>query len=365
MVLDANPGRQAYFVYWFHADVSPDRAQLVYSSCQYPTEYEEAGISQADAEAILARHGPDWYERGKHHYEIALLRLDGSAQQRLTHNLYIDHYPVWLPNGDRIAFVSSPEGSVGHSGASTSPLNLRKAGLYIMSADGSDVLPIAPELRHVDLVAPVWSPDGQRLAFVVREGTTYAEEPRVVYIVRSDGSELVKIGEMGDVSVHGVAAPTWSPDSERVAFASNNGQEWIINTVRFDGADLEQIWSSGSQDHIRSITQVSWSPDGSELLFVYESVYIVATDGSSLRSLKQGGERTLAAWSPDGSRIATYHPGSRPTNLALLDASRDGTDLRILVDRDDMSQALCSGSSVFPQPETNPGRIQDCGGTGQ
>ena len=39
--------------------------------------------------------------------------------------------------------------------------------LYTMSADGSDVQIIASQLIGVALYPPVWSPDGQRLAFVV------------------------------------------------------------------------------------------------------------------------------------------------------------------------------------------------------
>ena len=75
----------------------------------------------------------------------------------------INHYPVWSPDGDRIAF---------------------NAGcLYTMSPDGSDVQPVveAPSgLLHsksvIALVPPVWSPDGQRLGFRGKRRKGWSEE---------------------------------------------------------------------------------------------------------------------------------------------------------------------------------------------
>ena len=88
MVLDANPGSPSLgshdFWYGFHADLSPDGAQLAYSSCEFHTEYEQ--FSQERLDQI----GAEWYERGKYHYEIALSGLDGGSQQRLTPNPPMD-----------------------------------------------------------------------------------------------------------------------------------------------------------------------------------------------------------------------------------------------------------------------------------
>ena len=54
--------------------------------------------------------------------------------------------------------------------------------------------------------------------------------------------------------------------------------------------------------------------------------------GSDLRLLPAVGTR--AAWSPDGSRIAIYQPGYREPDYTLYTMSRDGTDLRVLVEKD-------------------------------
>ncbi len=328
MVLDANPGFNSFpdgaeFVHGFHADLSPDGARLVYTSCQFPGEF----TSLYSEQEALALDGGRYYERGKFHYEIASSMLDGSNQQRLTHGLF-GHYPVWSPGSDRIAFRSSYD------------------SLYVMSADGDDVQLIV-SLPGARLYPPAWSPDGQRLAFVVNAGPFYSRGPLVVYTVRSDGSELVKIGEMGDlrVSEETPAAPTWSPDSERVGFARFDGREAIIHTVRPDGTDLRSAWSSGLGDSFPPISQVSWSPDGSEIRFVAEGIYTVGVDGSGLRELELDIKNDpegppSVAWSPDGTRVAVYYspysdcfPCVRGGPV-LITVLQDGADMRVLVFED-------------------------------
>ena len=124
-----------------------------------------------------------------------------------------------------------------------------------------------------------------------------------------------------------MAVPTWSPDSEELAFASVDGESQIIYAVKPDGTDLRTIWRSESDNPATPIFQVLWSPDGSELIFLSDGAYLVRQDSSDLRLLPAVGTR--AAWSPDGSRIAIYDPG-----YALYSMSRDGTDLRVLVEKD-------------------------------
>ena len=161
-----------------------------------------------------------------------------------------------------------------------------------MSVDGSDVQQIGPQSGGIAITPPVWSPDGERLAFVVNE---IDEESRWsglrdLYTVRTDGSELVKIGlagERGRSALTTVA--TWSPDSQRLAFASYDGEEWLIQTARFDGTDLKEIWridpNNASISWIWSVLEVSWSPDGSEILFASGEAYVIHADGSGFRNL--------------------------------------------------------------------------------
>ena len=311
------------FRHGFHADLSPDGTQLAYTSCQFPSEYGDP----ARADAVIAQDGPEWYERTLYSYEIALSGLDGRNQQRITHNRSIDeHYPVWSPDGGRIAFMRA--------------WGSNKGQIYTMSPDGSDLQSVGLADVKAALVPPVWSPDGQRLAFVADQGDAYPRVRRNVYTVRPDGSELAQVGEMGDLSfLPGItAAPTWSPDSQRLAFAGFNGKEFTIHTVRHDGSDLRQVWKK-ADTRLNPVSQVSWSPDGSELLFVHVGVYIVRPVGSGLRLLASTSDYyNVATWSSDGARIAFYSSetwGSAIVHASLRVMNRDGTDQRTLIETDD------------------------------
>ena len=327
------PGGSPELNYGSHASLSPNGARLIYSSCQFLTDYDVAEWPRQR----LQEEGTDWYEWGKYHYEIGLVDIDGGGQQRLTNNRWLDHYPVWSPSGNRIAFVS--ESSYRWNDFRREVVNWDEPLLYTMSVDGSDVQQIGPQSGGIAITPPVWSPDGERLAFVVNE---IDEESRWsglrdLYTVRTDGSELVKIGlagERGRSALTTVA--TWSPDSQRLAFASYDGEEWLIQTARFDGTDLKEIWridpNNASISWIWSVLEVSWSPDGSEILFASGEAYVIHADGSGFRNLgipapRERGAYMRVAWSPDGSEIAVYRPG-----LQLFTVSRDGTDLRVIAE---------------------------------
>ena len=125
--------------------------------------------------------------------------------------------------------------------------------------------------------------------------------------------------------------------------ANEEGGAGGIFIVRPDGSGLQQALEPHEPDW--DIFQVSWSPDGSEILAVSERrLFFVQPDGSGLRTLDLNDERDantnsgiIAAWSPDSTSIGLYVPGNPNENVPplLFTVARDGTDRRDLVHRDD------------------------------
>ena len=107
-----------------------------------------------------------------------------------------------------------------------------------------------------------------------------------------------------------VGSPVIAPDGQRVAFT--------IRETNWDDNEYEtEIWLGAAGVEPRPITngrkssqQPAWSPDGRWLAFVSDrdgkrQVYRIAIDGGEAERLTSGEEGVNAfAWSPDGRRIA-------------------------------------------------------------
>ena len=154
--------------------------------------------------------------------------------------------------------------------------------------------------------------------------------------------------------------PSWSPDGQRIAFVVDDGTDRGLFIAQADGTDRRKVASDPG------IREVAWSPDGSEILIVSDrpNLVFVSPEGASWRHLdlssvlgKEVAPGWRAVWSPDGSRIALYE-------RSLVTMSRDGADPRILFEgvlqRPAVDPAVCSLGVVVPEPEANPGLVRDC-----
>ncbi len=317
--------------------ISPDGEQVVYATCDYHRFYE------------LARVG-----------------VDGTQPQRLTRNTgRFDNHPAWSPDGRRLAFLAYDfDLQVGGS----RPSSIRPR-LYTMGSDGSDVTEVhieaAGELLHLP---PQWSPDSERLAFAQREVSGGVG----LYTVAVDG------GDPPQRLSATVSSASWSPDGTRLAFAKPDGDDVALYTIAADGTDAQRVttitgWQPryGEPDPTRVwIESLAWSPDGKHILHTCASaICVVSLDGAPVSEAPLRG--SLAAWSPDGSRIAV---ADAQHGTLVKTMAPDGSDARVLVlaalggpiaaesGYDDLaaSQAACTAGVVVEAPVENPGLVRDC-----
>ena len=319
--------------------------------------------------------------KGSKRSNLFVSNLDGGDLRKLTDDKGNDYYPAWSPDGTRIAFISDR----------TTSTSVPGAHLFVIASDGSDLREL---VRTVGLwhIPPVWSPDGTRIAFVALDYPIEGGERYTVHTIQPDGLGLTSLGE----SASGV---TWSPDGTRIAFIAREGHIDSLITVEPDGSEKVALHSFGSSTEA-FYDNVLWSPDGSEILYgasdLYEQigvqVVIVGTDGSGPRrvSVPDGRYKIIsAAWSPDNSKIA-FHLASEYSDIVLYTTRRDGLEERLLVRGNDLTKIFdatgsliqindkrlvaensdwrnvaadieaCHDGRLVPDPDENPGLVQDC-----
>jgi TolB protein len=157
--------------------------------------------------------------------DIYIMRGNGSEQQLAPEELRgrIDaiYHEEQRGLDGRLAFVQSAPGR-------------SDANLYIAGSDGLNNNMITDHLG--DEYDPVWSPAGDRIAFVANH--TGNDE---IWTMRADGAEQRQLtSNEWEWDKH----PTWSPDGRQIAFFSNRSGQRQIWVMESDGAYPQNLSSN-------------------------------------------------------------------------------------------------------------------------
>jgi Tol biopolymer transport system component/imidazolonepropionase-like amidohydrolase len=195
-----------------------------------------------------------------------------------------DSSRITLTEGTNFAMALSPD-------KKTIALDLQGT-LWLLPVQGGKAVPITDHLG--DIRQPVWSPNGQRLAFQsYRDGTYH------IWTINVDGTDLRQITS----GVYDDREPYWSPDGKTIAFSSDRSGNYDIWDIELASGKIKQVTTDPANDYFPA-----YAPDG-RLAYVSErkaaaGIYLIDAAGSEKLFVASKEKLSSPSWHPSGNQIA-------------------------------------------------------------
>ncbi|MEG4110557.1 MULTISPECIES: DPP IV N-terminal domain-containing protein [unclassified Microcoleus] len=249
------------------------------------------------------------------------VNADGSSRRELAPNIDVSYTLVWSPNGQRLAFVSGD------------------TDIYTVNADGSRLTKqFAGDACKAANFEIAWFSNSQKFIFARSCDGFTSDTPGSQSLYISDtsgiqGTKLVRELEVGGEPPQTEISSEFylSPDGQQVAFVKDKN----IYKMNADGSGMTKLTKSPGE-YISGGSQLVWSPDRTKIAFLFgaypkQQIYTINADGTNLKNLTNNPQHEVynvkLFWSPDSSRIAYYYnkPGDstgEQQDIYLLDINR-------------------------------------------
>ena len=209
-------------------------------------------------------------------------------------------FPVWSPDGTRIAFTGPKRGETTVSGM-----------LAVVNADGSD------ERQIAEGQFPRWSPDGTTIVF-----------QEVDDVTGQDLSFYLVDPETGDITDLGLGYDARWIGNDRLVFVANSYAADGLASAGLNVMSLEdgavtpiEGFTSDQSDPVSAHP----SPDSAMLLLVRDGVVSLSRADGPLVQLVEGG---TPVWAPDGTRFAVVVGHDNDANPVWSVVDLDGRVLQ-------------------------------------
>ncbi len=344
---------------WF---LTPDRSKPPPSPPIPLTSFEGE-----ETHPVLSPHGNQvafvWSRDGEAPFHLYITLIEGGEALQLTRGDANDRHPAWSPDGARIAFLRETE-------------------------DGSEVRTI-PALGGTERVLTTtrrppagldWSPDGRWIAF---SDQASSDEPPSIFLVSTESGERRKLTSPPKGEGRSDAQPVFSPDGQSVAFirqrrASGGGGSVFVQAIdrgsaRPVSSPLSFVWdldwtadgkslvvSSGKTFASSTLTRVPVSGGQPERLSVGDRARYLSISRSEERLVYSQWLQDHNIWrGPGPTSDGTSSPGPFIVSTRDDTVSRyspDGTRIAFVSDRSGTWEVwTCDADGA------NPGRLTDLG----
>ena len=234
--------------------------------------------------------------------EIYIMNPDGSEQVNLTQHPAEDYDPAWSPNGKQIVFSSDRVDGV--------------FDLYLMNVDGKNVRKVFKDFKDSEYRRyPDWSPDGKHIAYaqadkrkaILAFGARFAPTAdHTLYIATSNGTSIEKLTKGFE--------PSWSPDGTQLIF--------VVVGLKHSSLGLFDLQTRTQKvlrpEKLRWPISPCWSPQMDKIAFGKlggarfnerggisfrsSTLYIANPDGTALQQVADGSALD-PTWSPQGNQF--------------------------------------------------------------
>ena len=250
---------------------------------------------------------------------------------------------VWAPGSDKIAYVAVTDSDKNDNDHVKVVNRLRyrddtlgwrgdsHSHIFVIGLNGKDLRQITS--GDWDDFCPVWSPDGQNIAFI--SGRSSERDFRMhtqVYVIADSGG-LPRIWSKGLYNIGGIG---WSPDSKRLAAIGTddeNSMAWIQGWLYILEKDMPPM--AITSDDIKPLASnypfipmpwplIHWGKDNS-IIFIADAkgqsyIYQILLDSNEIYQLTDGGCQINAFGISDDSNFAALDISSpiNPSEIRLL-----------------------------------------------
>ncbi len=274
-----------------------------------------------------------------------IINADGTDHRPLTTGLENDSSARWSPDGSKLLYVSSADGS---------------RQLYLRWMDTGQTARLTHLTSSPSGLA--WSPDGQHIAFTMQvlepedsfagmpkkpKGATWAEPAKVITKLkyRADGAGYLEHAythvfvvpaeggtprQLTSGPYNHTGTPSWTPDGQALVFSANRHEN-----AEFEPSNSEVYAVTLADGQITALTDRFGpdrnpvvSPDGQHIVYLgYDDtfqgyqvtrLYVMDRSGTNPRALTENLDRSVSApvWQADGKGLFVRYDDEGNTKVA-------------------------------------------------